>query len=361
MKQNKRINWTKKKEDVISKLPTILDILNEISYTEERWALEDSSLRHLFPYHIHEGLFEAVLMPDGKTYLVPMALSVNNYYRGESEYHPKCKPSLYRTGMTEEKIFLERLKVCELELLINDHPLSNIYKNGICITFPDKTTRQLELSIDPLALAQHYGIKTELLDFTSDKWVAAFFATTKYDYKTDSYSPILETNKYGVFYHYFNIQNIEWNSKFRPIGLQPFSRPGEQSGFGLLQYPKENLNNCCKKIKFRHNPEASELIFNYTNRGNRLFPYDLFAAKVEIIKESKSFSKEAYNLTKKKYYLDVDESILGKYINSLNIKILNCIQISFTQLEKNIFIKKWEQGNKEKFFNRIYVRNTYIA
>lgn len=41
-----------------------------------------------------------------------------------------------------------------------------------------------------LSRAQHYGIKTELMDITTDKFVAAFFATT--DCKDDVYTPIVD-------------------------------------------------------------------------------------------------------------------------------------------------------------------------
>ena len=42
------------------------------------------------------------------------------------------------------------------------------------------------------------------MDLTLDVWTAAFFAATTYDYATDAYSPITDTNEhpYGAFYLY---------------------------------------------------------------------------------------------------------------------------------------------------------------
>lgn len=54
-------------------------------------------------------------------------------------------------------------------------------------------------------MAQHYGFDTCLLDLTNDFKTALFFATCKYDYKTDSYRPLTkkdieatENSKYGI-------------------------------------------------------------------------------------------------------------------------------------------------------------------
>lgn len=41
-------------------------------------------------------------------------------------------------------------------------------------------------------LTQHYYNKSCLLDLTSNPQVAAFFATSIYDAKTDSYIPIVD-------------------------------------------------------------------------------------------------------------------------------------------------------------------------
>lgn len=41
-------------------------------------------------------------------------------------------------------------------------------------------------------MAQHYEMRTDLLDLTSDIMVAAFFATNKYESKDETYRPIKE-------------------------------------------------------------------------------------------------------------------------------------------------------------------------
>lgn len=52
--------WENKRTELINNLPTILDVLNQLAYGEEKWALEKTPLRMLQPYYEHEGKFEIV-------------------------------------------------------------------------------------------------------------------------------------------------------------------------------------------------------------------------------------------------------------------------------------------------------------
>lgn len=157
---------------------TILDILDHYSMQDELWAVEKSVMRSLHPYHAQEGYFEPVIMDNGEARLYPMGLAFNVYYRGQAEFNTPSKPSLFRKGMTPSKQFVERLKYIELKLLLEDYPLTKYFKETVFAPAPDGSYLHLPLAVDVLALAQHYGIKTELMDVTTDKFVAAFFATT---------------------------------------------------------------------------------------------------------------------------------------------------------------------------------------
>lgn len=337
---------------------TILDILDEISFTEELWELDKSIIRKLYSYHIQEGMFETCLMPDGITQLIPMGLYPYIYYRGQNEYYSSCKPSIYR-GLTESQILVERLKYAELKIVIGQYPLTELYKKGFAIKMPDDSTQKITLSIDNLALAQHYGIKTELMDLTVNKFVAAFFAVTEYDDKNDKYFPIEDGSKEGVFYSYryfpMPFNNFK-DETLRAVGLQPFSRPGEQAGFVLKMHKDKNLNKLCQVKHFYHDINASHLIYNYTNRGNKLFPNNVLESKANIIKNSKIFSKEAYRIVKSEFYRDVTDDILYRYLNMENISLCENPIVSFTKKEKKDFYEKWKNGEETKFISRINPR-----
>lgn len=353
------MSWKEKKENLINSLPTIIDILEEISLGEEMWHLEDSPIRMMFPNHYQEGMFELVCMPDGTSQLWPMSLGVNCYYRGQSSYYPKCYPSLYRPGMNDVDRFIARLRTCELQILMERYPLWDIFKHGTMLTMPDGTQRPINLSCDALALAQHYGLPTELLDLTVDKWVAAFFACTKYDSKTDTYRPTDETDGYGVFYSYSDIESLFSDysrKKLRAVGLQPFARPGEQAGYVLEMEKGQNFNKqCWRKIKFRHDKRASELVFNYTNRAKKLFPKSPLEEKASIIKTTDEISKAAFDMAICQYYSDMHEETVSELLKESGIKIVGTSHLSFSDKEKEEFYQDWKH-NEKRFYSQIHVR-----
>ena len=41
--------WENKRTELINNLPTILDVLECLAYDEEKWALDNSVMRVLFP------------------------------------------------------------------------------------------------------------------------------------------------------------------------------------------------------------------------------------------------------------------------------------------------------------------------
>lgn len=355
------MTWKEKRQQLIQRLPTLLDVLENISLKEESFLLNPGRFKGLFPTHHEEGMFFSVKDPSGINYLLPIGILPFTYFRGESSYHPICKPSLYRPFMTPSKVFLERLRACELELVINDHPMTQIFRNGTMILYPDGSTRPVQFSVDALALAQHYGIYTELLDLTVNKWVAAFFACTKC--KNDVYEPIKENEGYGVIYVYGIESQLKdmvssngfSEMKLRPVGLQPFSRPGEQGGYVLKLAKDDNFNHLCtQKIKFRHDSKIAELVFNYANRSKKLFPYDPLQDKAKVIRNSTTFSQEAYSMTVNRYFPTTQETDIESWINEEKINIQNDPIVKFSDKEKQDFYKKW-QREERSYYDRIII------
>ena len=261
--------------------------------------------------------------------------------------------------MTDELVFHERLKACELELLVDDYPLVDIFKSGLQIDISDEQAIPLNLKIDVEALAQHYGIKTDLLDLTVDKFVAAFFATTTY--RNGKYYPIEPKEpQYGVFYMYSDIPLWEkdmYSKHMRVVGLQPFSRPGEQAGFVLRLGKNDDFRKKVQcKIKFRQDKDMSWLIFNYTNRANKLFPYSILEEKADAIINSKIYSVKAFELCKTRYYVDVDNSILMGYLKNLHLKINEQSPVKFSDSEKEKVIKDWNERGLEEFRKKVIYR-----
>lgn len=344
----------------IESLPTLLDVLNQIAYDEVNWNMRDDVLRQSFPSYHDKGRFTAVEMPTGEVRLEPCGQFAFRVYRGQTSYYKECKPSLYRDDMTDSKVFLERLKLKELELLIDKHPLTDICKNGLSWLTPDGSYRQLSLAIDHLGLAQHYGIKTELMDLTNDKWVAAFFACS--DYVGGKYvTHKAKDGEYGVFYSMvpckYYIVDPKGYETFRAIGQQPFPRPGEQSGFTLKLNRDQNFNDEAEKIFFRHDDRVSELIFNYANRSDKYFPYDIFQEKALLIINSKSFSNLAFQNAVKEFYPD-DSSVIETYVRDEGISFQDASVVEFTKKEIADFCEEWPNREKE-YLSKIIIRPVY--
>jgi len=214
-------------------------------------------------------------------------------YRGQIKDYPNCLPKLYRDDPGEIELFLRRLQATEFKLLLKTHPAV-------------KELEDKRVHVSFTGLAQHYGLKTELLDVTSDYRVAAFFAVCDYDADKGSFYPMTqEDGEFGVFYK-APMMTMDFPPGFfpdaprlEPIGLQPFPRPEAQRSYGCKVTEEQGFP--AHKMKFRHSKEQSEKIFEAFNGGEDLLPNDPLARKARKIKESSRYSKRALEITLEEY------------------------------------------------------------
>lgn len=339
-------------------LPDLLDVLDSIAFDEEKFHLSKEPSRPLFPTHYQEGMFDAVQMSDGKARLYPCALYPGRYFRGQSDKldGKQCKPSLFR-DLTAAEMFHERLCLKELEILISYYPLTKVFEGMFKYHTPEGDTKPLCLNVDVTALGQHYGIKTDVLDLTADKWVAAFFAATVC--KDGVYSPYKGDGE-GVMYIFEHVPAADHKSeRLSAVGLQPFSRPGCQAGLVYRMEPNEDFNKKARRIIFKHDPAISELIFNYCNRSKKLFPDEILEEKVKAIHRSERYSSVAYTMTINEYYPDVPGNVIESYMRDLHISALRSEPaVYFTKEEMVAFLDKWNR-EKHHFFDSIITRLTY--
>jgi hypothetical protein len=200
-------------------------------------------------------------------------------FRGESEFHNPCKPNLSRNPH-QRRFTAELIRGQEMKILMMSHPLVQLLDLGVELC---GMVYRFEMNL--FGLTQHYYNKTSFLDLTSDPQVAVFFATTKYDWKTDTYSPIEdEDSKPGVLYYYslnidedFGVQNDGRRSPLSTIGLQVFPRSGRQRGFLYDLRPNENFNDVARvnAVRFRHKADIARPIYTQYGGGRKLFPDDI--------------------------------------------------------------------------------------
>lgn len=338
----------------IDALPTILDVVESMSARENQLILPMVS-QIPSPDFYEEGRFNYVSEKYKReiVHLMPTSQSPFTYYRGQSRYHDPCMPSLYRKDKngkmpTEEDIAYNRLKICEFSLLLESHPVFR----ELC----------QNIFVDYVAMAQHYGLTTEFLDVTNSKWVAAFFACTGYDWKTDAYYPVGREyhEGFGVMYiTNWDVGNLpeEFYEKNGVIGYQYFARPTKQSSFGYRMEKGENFNRSpfFKKIFFRHDLEASTIVYEMSYRQKRFIPKDSLSTLARKISESKEVTRWAHFRCWESFYQDREPAFLDKVCSDkgLTIREDNMPVARFGDEELAADWKQWNEFGREDLTSRI--------
>jgi len=304
------------------------------------------------------GNFSAIAINDQYFQLVPCPEFFQNIYRGQTKYYNPCKSSIYRDNNSFFHRFIERIRNVEFELLIKSHP--------ILLEVQKMRIDNKQLLIDYKALAQHYGLKTELLDFTSDIPIAVFFACCDYDKKTDEYIPITSSDSGGVFYQYnYLIEKIipQTNRTSNVVGLQPLPRPGEQSAFSVLLKKNDclNKNRFVRIHSFKHDKDISNSIFEYFEGGNKIFPKTPVDDKIKILLKTKEFSIEAFEIAFLRFVGNRNKySALKDRIISNGFSLVNDRAVNFTESEIKEICNNW-MNTRDNFYSRIQWRQTYCG
>ena len=118
-----------KTKEEIEALPTILDVVEQISSYENQLVLPSVGQIPTSGFY-DEGRYSYVSEESNRNIvrLMPMSQSPFRYYRGQSSYYEPCIPSLYRANhldkvTMEENIIANRIKTSEFILLLHSHPL----------------------------------------------------------------------------------------------------------------------------------------------------------------------------------------------------------------------------------------------
>ena len=335
-------------EAQIDAMPTILDVVEQISAEENKQALHFVS-QIPSPEHLNEGRFMPVSERRNRdvVHLMPTSQSPFRYYRGQSQYHEPCVPSLYRKNekgepSTVEEVAANLIKIFEFTLLLKTHPV-------FCCVAQNMT-------VSPFALAQHYGLVTDYLDITNSKWVAAFFASTGYCWETDTYYPVGRDYKdgFGVMYisKEFDAQSIpdEFFEKNGVIGYQYFARPTKQSSFGFQMELGEdfNKNPFFEPVFFRHDLNASKVVFDMSYRQNRFIPKDTLSKLARKIMQSDEVTRKAVEECSTRYFTDREPSFGDEVCKRMGWKIRedNAPIAAFDEAEIAADWKEWMEFGK---------------
>lgn len=348
---NYKTNYSIKMEGQIFTLEELKEVIYS-ACSEGEFPYEKSDFNKNF-FRPQEGSFEAIQIKKGieEFMLLPSEQQYPYLFRGQIENFTPCYPSLYRGDPTEIDIFIERLRLMQFIELINTHPVI------------DHFFKANHFNIDYVGLAQHYGIKTEMLDFTSELDIALFFAMCPYDKCTDSYRIIDKKENIGYLYiispllydtvSCSNKLSI-FDGKISPIGLQVFDRPGVQRGFELRLENRECLQ--AWMYRFRYEQRDSEKYLAKYNNGSDLWLKDILVRKTKNIAVKQEFSYDLFNKTFNRYKpkgfskSKMKQALIDKEIKLYSQNVFNEI---FTETEKTEIVKEWNEIKCKQFTSLI--------
>jgi hypothetical protein len=220
---------------------------------------------------------------------------------------------------------LARIRAAEFQLLLFDHPA--------VVDFSGFSIMGLTLKIDYEGLAQHYGLKTELIDFTSNPFVAAFFACCKYDSNSQKYRPIMKAGQKGIIYSYLAAADMA----------------------GLWQPHSSIVGRFVSSSQFVHDPRVSIKIFEVFEGGAKLFPYDPISEKALKIASMKKLSRSAFDLAMTRYGQRMREQSTLNDLSRKGVEIVDDRETVFTEAEKAKAEKEWIERRPD-LISRIHWR-----
>lgn len=288
------------------------------------------------------GTFEAVLTGKGEEKcLIPEVGVLHYLYRGQNEEFVPCLPTIYRGAPTDVQVFIQRMRLIQFERLLKSHPVVTGF------------FERHHFYVDVEGLAQHYGLKTEVLDLTSSLDVALFFATCKYNMDSNRYDCYNDNELHeAVLYVFDPIMDNEpvpsihtdqyMHGNITPIGLQAFPRPGVQYGYAL--HIGKGKSTKSWMYRFTFTCEESKHYYDMFNEGKSIWiKDDRLIDKTKQIAEQKCFSYSVFKETFERYRpKGFSKTKLKVALEKEQVALVQKqADVTFNEIEKKEIVDEW--------------------
>jgi hypothetical protein len=232
-------------------------------------------------------VFTAVQVSANSYCFMPGPELSTTLYRGQHTKYKQCKPNIFRN---EKQCYGEYiywyLKLMEMNFVIQKHPgiieVSNHWQIG-----------SLRFEINPVAIAQHYDFKTNMLDLTRSKNVAMFFATHKLN-RDGKWVAALGNS--AVLYSVSIAKLIK--KGVIPVGFGVFPRPYVQKAFLIELQQQDDFAKLSevKSEEFIVTKKLAKYAHDAVGGVKGLFPYDPFEHELNRIKNNKIVPRDVIEI-----------------------------------------------------------------
>ena len=301
---------------------------------------------------------------------------VRSYFRGENAYYAESLPSISRDlpeDLAESQAIriVNYLHCLEFALWLDEFATWKRWPFG---------------EVFAAAVAQHYGLRTNVIDMTSDLKTALFFACCCYEegqwrplrrdeflyadsrqsvarYGGDSRYGVLFSAPADIVYLAANLHTVGPMpiTMVMPVGFQPFMRGVLRHRYAIEvpdDYDLYQDPSFCK-YKFRLTSEMCQWIYREMEGGRRIDLQVDQASCTDIIKsimESKTYSQAAFAALVRLLRRDKDSQELRAILDAQGLQMVPnlplCSEERLLELTKN-----WDAANELKLTIRSKQRN----
>ena len=220
---------------------------------------------------------------DGRLSLLPIT-GPRYLFRGQTQRYTPCYPSVYRHFNTPAQ-FIHQLTADEALRIVADAARTFIFYSELERHPVMRWAAKQRLHIGDIEIAQHYGIRTALLDVTESPEVALSFAT--HERQADG-SYRAKTTGTGYLYIVDRASMpLPYARRFSAVAIQPFARPFQQWAWSCELFMGESFETapCMALLEFEQSESLAEEMRALAETAGPLFPPDPLAHLTEAIRD----------------------------------------------------------------------------